>query len=200
MTPIALVYTAVRILIIAALVYAGAVAATHWAVRRGRLNAFGSWPRFTRRIRDPVLHPVERRILRAGGNPQDASLWLLAIVIVGGLIVLWLLGWVLGFIASLAALSRSGPGAWIFALVRAVFIVLEIALIVRVISSWIGLGPFSRLVRPAYRLTDWLVNPLRRLLPPLGPFDLSPMLAWILLAWIAQPVVLGLLSRLLPVY
>src|SRR5512142_1752044 len=140
-TAIALVYTVVRILIIAALVYAGLVAATHWAVRRRRLNAFGAWPRFMRRISDPVLHPVERRILRAGGNPQDASLWLLAIVIVGGLIVLWLLGWVLGFVASLAELSRSGPGAWIFALVRAGFIVLEIALIVRVISSWIGLGP-----------------------------------------------------------
>ena len=75
-----------------------------------------------------------------------------------------------------------------------------IALIVRVVSSWIGLGPFSRLVRPAYRLTDWLVNPLRRLLPTLGPFDLSPMLAWILLSWVAQPVVLGLLSRLVTPY
>ena len=200
MSPVAVIYTAVRLLIVAALVYAGLVAATHWAVRRRRLNAFGGWPRLMRRVSDPVLHPVERRILRAGGNPQDAPLWLLAIVIVGGLIALWLLGWVLGFIASLAELTRSGPGAWIFALVRAGFIVLEIALIVRVISSWIGLGPFSKLVRPAHRLTDWLVNPIRRLLPPLGPFDLSPMLAWILLAWIAQPLVLSLLSRLLPVY
>jgi len=199
-TAIAFVYTAVRLLIVAALVYAGVVAATHWAVRRRRLNAFGAWPRFTRRISDPVLHPVERRILRAGGNPQDAPLWLLALVIVGGLILLWLLGWVVGLMASLATLTRSGPGAWIFALIRTVFIVLEVALIIRVVSSWIGLGPFSRLVRPAYRLTDWLVNPIRRLLPALGPFDLSPMLAWILLSWIAQPLVLSLVSRLLPVY
>lgn len=200
MTAYALIHVVVRGLIVAALAYAAIVAITHWAVRSGRLNAFGAWPRFVRRISDPALKPIERRVLRAGGNPQDAPLWLVGVVIVGGLIVIWLLGWMLGLVASLAVLSQSGPGAWIYALVRALFIVLEIALIVRVISSWIGLGPFSRLVRPAYRLTDWLVVPLRRLLPTFGPFDLSPMLAWILLSWVAQPVVLGLLSRLVSPY
>jgi YggT family protein len=200
MTGVALVYAVVRGLIVVALVYAAIVAITHWAVRSRRLSAFGAWPRFVRRISDPVLNPIERRVLRAGGNPQDAPLWLVGGVIVGGLILLWILGWVLGFVASLAALTRSGPGAWVYAAVRAAFIVLEVALIIRVVSSWIGLGPFSRLVRPAYRLTDWLVNPLRRLVPTVGPFDLSPMLAWILLSWIAQPVVLSLLARLLAPY
>ena len=200
MTAIALLYVIVRSLVVVALAYAAVVAITHWAVRSGRLNAFGAWPRFVRRISDPVLRPIERRVLRAGGNPQDAALWLVGVVIVGGLILLWLLGWVLGFIASLSVLTRSGPGAWVYALVRAAFIVLEIALIIRVVSSWLGLGPFSRLVRPAYRLTDWLVVPLRRVLPTMGPFDLSPMLAWILLSWVAQPVVLGLLSRLVTPY
>lgn len=200
MSPVGVIYAVVRAFIVVALVVAAIVAATHWAVRSRRMNAFGAWPRFVRRLSDPLLQPIERRILRAGGNPQDAALWLVGIVIVGGLLLLWLLGWVLGFLISLTALTRSGPGAWLYALVRAGFIVLEIALIVRVVSSWIGLGPFSRLVRPAYRLTDWLVNPLRRLLPTLGPFDLSPMLAWILLSWVAQPVVLGLLSRLVTPY
>lgn len=200
MTAIALLYAIVRSLVVVALVYAAVVAITHWAVRTSRLNAFAAWPRFIRRMSDPVLRPIERRVLRAGGNPQDAALWLVAVVIVGGLIVLWLLGWVLGFIASLAVLSRSGAGAWVYAAVRAVFIVLEVALVIRVVSSWFGLGPFSRLVRPAYRLTDWFVLPLRRVLPTFGPFDLSPMLAWILLSWVAQPVVLGLLSRLVIPY
>jgi len=200
MTGVALVYAVVRGLIVVALLYAAVVAITHWAVRSRRLSAFGAWPRFVRRISDPVLNPIERRVLRAGGNPQDAPLWLVGGVIVGGLILLWILGWALGFVASLAALTRSGPGAWVYAVVGAAFIVLEVALIIRVVSSWIGLGPFSRLVRPAYRLTDWLVNPLRRLVPTVGPFDLSPMLAWILLSWIAQPVVLSLLARLLAPY
>ena len=36
------------------------------------------------RLSDPVLLPLERRIFRAGGNPQNAPLWLLGIVIGGG--------------------------------------------------------------------------------------------------------------------
>jgi uncharacterized protein YggT (Ycf19 family) len=37
-------------------------------------------------------------------------------------------------------------------------------------------------------LTEWLLEPLRRLLPPFGPLDLSPMVAYLLL-WIAQQAV-----------
>ena len=41
-----------RILVVAALVYASAVALTHWAVRSRRLTPFGAWPRFMRRVSD----------------------------------------------------------------------------------------------------------------------------------------------------
>ncbi len=194
------VYLVVRVLIVLALAVAAIVALTHWAVRNRRLNAFGAWPRFVRRLSDPLLHPIEQRILRAGGNPQSAPLWLLGLVIAGGLLLLWILDWAIGAVASLSVLSHAGPGAWVLALVRLAFLVLEIALVVRVLSSWMGLGPFSRLVRPAFRLTDWIVVPLRRVLPPMGPFDLSPLLAWVLLFWVAQPVLLSLLSRLIRPY
>ena len=40
-------------------------------------------------------------------------------------------------------------------------------------------------------LTDWLIDPIRRLLPPVGMIDLSPMVAWLVL-WIARGVVLRL--------
>ncbi|HJP57584.1 MAG TPA: YggT family protein [Gemmatimonadales bacterium] len=194
------VYLVLRVVIVAALAVAAIVALTHWAVRNRRLNAFGAWPRFVRSFSDPLLHPIERRILRAGGNPQSAPLWLLGLVIAGGLLLLWLVEWAVGAVAALSVLSHAGPGAWALALARLLFFLLEIAIIVRVLSSWFGLGPFSRLVRPAFRLTDWIVVPLRRILPPMGPFDLSPLLAWVLLFWVAQPIVLGLLSRLLTPY
>jgi len=35
--------------------YAAVVALTHWAVRRRTIGPFGAWPRFVRRISDPVL-------------------------------------------------------------------------------------------------------------------------------------------------
>jgi YggT family protein len=46
-------------------------------------------------------------------------------------------------------------------------------------------------MRPVMALTDWLIDPIRRLMPPVGMIDLSPMVAWLVL-WIARGVVLRL--------
>jgi YggT family protein len=47
-------------------------------------------------------------------------------------------------------------------------------------------------MRPCVWLTEWLLEPLRRVLPPLGMFDISPMVAWLLLM-LARWFVVGLL-------
>ncbi len=195
MTALAMVDLVVRVLVVSAVAYAIIVAGTHWAVRQRRLNPFGGWPRFVRKISDPALQPVERRILRSGGNPQDASLWLLGLTVAGGLLLLWLVRWVVGLLSTLSYLARSGPAAWVVALVSVAFTVMEIALIVRVVASWLGLSPESRWVRLAYRLTNWIVEPIRRVLPALGPLDFSPLVAWIVLR-VAQWIVLSLLARI----
>ncbi|MBA2627502.1 MAG: YggT family protein [Gemmatimonadales bacterium] len=194
MTIIPTVYFVVRGVIVAALACSLVVAATHWAVRRRTLNAFGAWPRFVRRTSDPLLQPIERRIIRSGGNPQDAPLWLLGIVIVLGLVILWLLGWVTQGIAMLAVLARGGPSDWAYAAARVLFGVLKLALIVRVVGSWIRLSPTGWPARTAHALTNWLVRPIRTFLPSFGPFDFSPMVAWILISWILEPLVLRLLA------
>lgn len=174
--------------VVAVFVYAVVVAATHWAVRSRRLNPFGGWARFVRRISEPVLRPLERRILRAGGSPSDAPLWLLGIALVGGLVLISLMRWAIGFTYELGALAQAGPRDWLIAAVSWVFRILMIALLVRVIGSWFGVSPYARWMRPFVLLTEWLLEPLRRLLPPFGPLDLSPMVAYLLL-WIAQQAV-----------
>jgi YggT family protein len=45
-------------------------------------------------------------------------------------------------------------------------------------------------MRPIVVLTDWILEPLRRVLPPFGPLDLSPLVAYFIL-WIAERVVIG---------
>lgn len=59
-----------RAIVVLALGYASVVALTHWAVRRRKLGPFGFWPRMVRRASDPVLLPLERRVMRAGGSPR----------------------------------------------------------------------------------------------------------------------------------
>jgi YggT family protein len=181
-----------RILVVAALVYATVIVVTAWAVRTQRIQPFALWPRFVRKVSDPVLRPLERRVVRMGGNPQEASLWLLGIAVVGGLILISLVQWLIGISFTVAALGRSGPRAWVRFAVNAAFSLLMLALFIRVIASWFPLSPHSGFMRPVMALTDWLIDPIRRFLPPTGMIDFSPMVAWLAL-WLARNVVMGML-------
>ena len=189
---LAIVYTVIRGIVTVALAYASVVALTHWAVRSRRINPFGVWPRFVRRISDPVLQPLERRVLSSGGNPQNTPLWLLAVVIAGGLVLLSLTGWLIDTLVRLSWLAQSGTRQWVQALVSAIFTILMAAILVRVIASWLGIGPYRRWMRPVVVLTDWLIEPIRRILPPFGMLDFSPMVAWLVL-YIVRDFVVGLL-------
>jgi YggT family protein len=161
-------------------------------VRRRKIGPFGGWPRLVRRLSDPVLLPLERRVIRFGGSPQDAPLWLLGIVILGGLILLSLTSWLLGMAGSLTALASAGPRDWIRLLVSWAFTLVMAAIFVRVIASWFGVSEYRPWMRPLVFLTDWIIRPIRRLLPPTGMIDFSPMLAWLVL-WVARGLVLGML-------
>ena len=188
----ALLDSLTRGLVVAAFVYAALIACTHWALRSRRVAPFGAWPRFVRRISEPVLVPLERRILRAGGSPSDAPVWLLGIVVVGGLVLISLVRWAIGFAYEVGALAQAGPRTWLIAGVSGIFWILRIALLVRVVGSWFGVSPYAKWMRPFVLLTEWILQPLRRVLPPFGPFDMSPLVAYFLL-WITQVVVMGAL-------
>ena len=183
---------AARALVVVALVYASVVALTHWAVRSRKIGPFGAWPRLVRRLSDPVLLPLERRVIRFGGSPQDAPLWLLGIVILGGLILLSLTNWLLGLLGTLGALAYASPRDWIRVLVSWAFSIVMLAIFIRVIASWFGVSEYRRWMRPLVFLSDWIVQPIRRILPPAGMIDFSPMVAWLVL-WVARGFVLGML-------
>ena len=72
------------------------------------------------------------------------------------------------------------------------------AILARVIVSWIPIGPDSRfapIVRLIYEITEPILAPIRRLLPGMGMFDLSPMIA-ILIIILVQTLLIPVLSRL----
>jgi YggT family protein len=183
---------AVRSIVLLALVFAATIALTHWAVRSRRINPFGALPRLVRRASDPILLPLERRVISAGGTPQNAPLWLLGLVIGGGLLLLSLTQWLIGTAAGLVLLAEGGVRVWMQVLLSAVFTILMTAILIRVIASWLGIGPYRKWMRPVYALTNWLIDPLRRILPPEGIFDYSPMVAWLVL-YVVRGFVLGLL-------
>ena len=66
------------------------------------------------------------------------------------------------------------------------FAFLKLALMVRVLSSWFPVSPYSKWVRWSYVLTDWLIKPLRRVIPTLGMIDITPIVAWFLIGLIQK--------------
>jgi YggT family protein len=180
-----------RPLVLAAAALAGVVAATHWAVRERRIAPFGPWARTVRRLSDPLVQPLEQRLVRFGRSPREAPLWLLGFVIVGGILLISVTRWLEALLFAIAAMQGAGPRAWVRFGLDLVFNLLMLALVVRVVSSWFGVSPFSRWMRPAFGLTNWLVEPLRRRLPQFGVLDLSPLVAYLILV-LARELVLGL--------
>ena len=60
-------------------VAAAIVALVDWIVRTRRVNPFGPVARFSRRFFDPMMRPVEARVVRSGGLPSNAPWWTLEI-------------------------------------------------------------------------------------------------------------------------
>jgi YggT family protein len=50
-----------------------------------------------------------------------------------------------------------------------------------VLISWLPISPFSAWVRWAFAITEPILRPLREIVPRLGMFDITPIVAYILL-------------------
>ncbi len=170
-----------RYTIFAVAVASAGVAVGSWALRTRRLNPFSRTGRVVRRVSDPVLDPVETWLLRRGGNPQHAGWWLLGMTVGGGLLVIVAADWLASMLFVTGRAAAAGPRGIIRFVIYYGGQFLLLALIVRVIGSWFEIGRFNRWMRPAYLLTDWIVEPLRRVVPPLGMIDVTPIVAWLII-------------------
>ncbi len=72
-------------------------------------------------------------------------------------------------------------------ILQAMYLVLNIyllALLIRILYSWVDKNPYDR-SHPAkallFNMTDPILEPLRRIIPPLGMIDISPIFAFIAL-------------------
>ena len=157
------------------------VCALDWAVRTRRISPFSRTARFIRARIDPMMAPVERIVLRTGGVPSAAPLWMVVGYAVFGILLISVLQLVGGLVIQ-GSYGLSSPATIPLLLASWAFSLLRVALLVRVISSWLPISPHSGWIRWSYALTEWMVAPLRRLIPSLGPIDITPIVAWLLLS------------------
>jgi YggT family protein len=102
----------------------------------------------------------------------------------------------MGAVAVVTVLADAVESVQLF--VYAFVLVYTLLIFAYILTSWIRL-PYSlwlsRIQRFLYDVCEPYLRIFRRVLPPLGPLDLSPMVA-IFVLWIANGVVQSLLDRI----
>ncbi len=80
-------------------------------------------------------------------------------------------------------------------IINFLFLLFDILIIAYVILSWVRVSPYDPtwgpIVRFINRVAEPFLNPIRRLLPPMGGLDFSPMLLLILSSFL-QRLIVGL--------
>lgn len=172
-----LILALLRPVVFVAGAFTAVAALVSYLARTRKISPFSPIARFMRERVDPwLIGPMERRVLRAGGTPYAAPWWALAAVVVGGLLLLSALGFLRDQLGMLAYATQSGNLLYIA--VRWTFGILQIALLARVISSWVGGSPYSKWWRWSYVITEPILAPLRRVIPTIGMLDITVLVAY----------------------
>ncbi|WP_376694796.1 YggT family protein [Wenzhouxiangella sp. EGI_FJ10305] len=128
------------------------------------------------RVTDPLVKPLSKIIPRVGPVSLAGITWLYILELVMLVILAALGGWAMEWpVLLLLAVLR---------LIRMLLVLYLVLIIVGVILSWVGQGFRHPIVPLVYQLTEPVLAPIRRVLPPLGGFDLSPLIAIIVIQFL----------------
>lgn len=159
------------------------------------LNPFGSPSITLRRLTDPLVGPVRRALMGFGVDPKYAPLVTILIAILLGWFVLQLVANVANTSAGLLLSSQRGAiAAMVGYLLYGSLALYSLLIFVRIIFSWVMVSYSNRLMRFLVNTTEPFMGPLRRMVPPVGRFDISPIVAFIIL-WLFQAAIAGTLLR-----
>jgi YggT family protein len=131
---------------------------------------------FVVQLTDWLVKPL-RRVIPAAFGFDSASLFAAYLLQVLLLLAVFALRGGLAIVAP-EQLILPLLGQALLATVRASVYLLIGALILQAVLSWVN--PYSPLAGPAAQLTRPLLNPIRRILPPIAGIDLSPLVAILL--------------------
>jgi YggT family protein len=159
------------------------------------LNPFGWASRTLHRVTDPFVIPVRGALRNVGIDPKFAPLVVILVSILLGYFLLQILGTIATTLEGVVSGLRTGAIVSVVGFILSGLISLYILFIfMRVIFSWGMISYQNRVMRFLVDVTEPLLGPLRRMLPPLGRMDISPLVA-ILILWLFQAAIAGTLLR-----
>jgi YggT family protein len=75
----------------------------------------------------------------------------------------------------------------IFALLALFLQIYTFVLLIRILITWIpNLDPYNPLVQILFRVTDPVLEPARKIIPPIGMIDISPIVVFIVLGFVQR--------------
>jgi YggT family protein len=158
------------------------------------VNPFSSPALTIRRLTDPLVNPVRRGLVRAGLDPKIAPLITILIAILLGYFAVQLVSAVT---FTLNGIVRSLQQGAVFRLIGfllfGLLAIYSLMIFMRIVFSW-GVSSVNTFLRFLVRATEPVLGPFRRLIPPLGMFDISPIVV-LLLIQLFQQAIAGTLLR-----
>jgi YggT family protein len=150
-------------------------------LNKADLNPFSRPVIFIRRWSDPLVNPVRRPLVQMGFSPNIAPLVTILVAILLGYFASRFINTVLTTVHGLIRSVRgAAPISFIGFLLWGGLAVLSLLIFMRIVVSW-GASPTNRLLHFLIRMTEPVLAPFRRIIPPLGMFDISPIIVLLLL-------------------
>jgi YggT family protein len=191
-------YQLVWFLIVTIIIAMIALMIVRFILNYADLNPFSRPVILVRRLTDPFVNPVRRALAGFQISPNGAPLVTILLTILAGYLALMLAGGVLntaaGVVVSVASLQAGGVVALVGYLLYGLLTIYNLLIFTRILFSWVRVSQTNRLMRFLVRTTDPLLLPLRHMIPPLGMFDISPIVAFFII-WLFQGAIALTLLR-----
>jgi YggT family protein len=199
---VALIYLFIWYVIVAAIMAVVLLMLLRFILNYADMNPFSRPVIHVRRLTDPLVNPVRRSLASLGVQPNGAPLVVVLLAILLGFFVLRLAGSILSTAAGVTIAVTSGEAGGIVALVGyllyGLLSVYSLLIVIRIIFSWGRVTYGNRVMRFLINVTDPLLVPLRQMIPPLGMFDISPIVAFIIIFLFQQAIAMTLLRGWVP--
>jgi YggT family protein len=176
-----LVWLAVWYLVVSVIVGVILLILARVIVNYADMNPFSRIALTIRQFSDPLVNPVRRILMSYGLDQKIAPFVTILIAILIGWLLLELAGslhFTLGGVVN--SLQRGALVPLMGYLLFGVLAVYSLMIVARIILGW-GMSHGNRLMRFLVRLTEPVLGPFRRIIPPLGMFDISSIIVLLIL-------------------
>ena len=148
-----------------------------------RADFYNPVSQFIVKLTTPPLK-ILRRVIPSVGGQDAASIVLCLLLIYAKFLLMRALSIPAVHIGGvMAPLSVSYGGLLVFSvadLVALILTVFLVAIIIKVILSWVNPGHYNPVIGLVDRLAQPVLRPVRKIVPPIGGLDLSPLFATLL--------------------